>query len=218
MPTLQEQSESWKGRLPAEDTECNTPFRGSVLHQPDDDLTELLRQFAEGDERAREQIFQILFPKLLKIASERLRRERPAASLTSRDLVQEAYLRVEDQVKQMKNASQVYAMFAIMMRRILVDRARRKAAGVHGRDWIRITFDPDLPVTAKVAETVLVVHHCLEKFEQEFPRAGQVVDLRFFGGLTNQEVADTLGVCLATVEGDWRFAKAWLRAALEEGP
>ncbi|HTS64154.1 MAG TPA: ECF-type sigma factor [Candidatus Acidoferrales bacterium] len=185
------------------------------MEPPEGEITKLLRLAAEGSQEARENLFQLVLPRFLSIAAARLRREKPGYSLTSRDLAHEAFLRLDGQKAHQKNRAHLYAMFGKMIRRVLIDRAKSKGAQKNGGDWQRVSFHSNLSLPPHREEEVLAIHECLEKLEKDNARQGRIVELRFFGGLSNEEIAEQLGVSLSTVESDWRFARAWLRMELE---
>ena len=195
--------------------EYNIRTKEGHLPLPEGEVTELLRLAAEGSQEARDKLFQLVFPRLLHMAAARLRSERPGDSFTSRDLVNEAYLRLAEQNTLQKNRANFLAVFALMIRRVLIDRARKKAAEENGGGWRRESLHSNLSLPPRQVELVLAIHECLERLEKDNPRQGKIVELRFFGGMSNPEIAEHLGVCLSTVESDWRFARAWLRMELE---
>ena len=180
------------------------------------DLTPLLRQAADGDAGAQDLLLHLLVPRLRIIAAAQMARERPGHTLSPTALVNEAFLRLARQdMLPDKNVEQFLAIFATTMRRVLVDRWKKKNAAKHGGGWIREPLDDLFPGPEHAEEEALAVHECLERLEREQPRQAKLVELRFFGGLSNAEIAEHLGVSLSTVEADWRFAKAWLRLELE---
>lgn len=187
------------------------------MEPPDGEVTKLLRQTAEGSEEARNRLFELILPQLCKIASARLRRERGAHSLNTNDLVHETFVRLAGQNTMQNNSAQLYGVFAVMVRRVLTDRARRKNSEKGGGGWQRVTLYPNLSLPWKQVEEMLSIHECLQRLEQEYPRAARIVELRFFGSFSNPEIAELLGIGLSTVEADWRFARAWMRIELESG-
>jgi RNA polymerase sigma factor (TIGR02999 family) len=197
-------------RVPATVAEIyNTPSKETVLNPPDGEVTRLLAQIANGSEEARDRLFELIVPELCRIASAKLRHERAGHSLTTTDLVHEAFLRFADQKTVQKNRTHLYAVFAMMMRRVLIDRAKRP-----DKRCQPVTLHPNISLPYRQVEQIVAVHECLEKLEREYARASRVVELRFFGGLSNPEVAEVLDISLSTVEADWRFARAWLLTEL----
>jgi RNA polymerase sigma factor (TIGR02999 family) len=180
------------------------------------DLTALLRQAASGSTDAQNLLFQLLIPRLREMAAAQMAREKPGHTLSPTGLVNEAFLRLARQDSfPDKNVAQLLAILATTMRRVLLDRWKKKNAAKHGGGWVREPFDELLSATRKQEEEALAVHMCLERLESERPRQAKVVELRFFGGLSNPEIATHLDISLSTVEADWRFARAWLRLELE---
>ncbi len=197
----------------------DTPTEGIALKPPAGEVTELLRQAASGSEQAKDRLFELILPELCRIASARLRRERSGHSLGTTDLVLEAYLRLSrQQTFPAENRAQFLATFAMAMRRVLIDHAKKKISRRHGGDWQRVSLHPNLSLPGEQVESILAIHGCLERLEKENPRQGRIVELRFFGGLSNPEIAAVLDISLSTVEADWRFARAWLRVELEGAP
>jgi RNA polymerase sigma-70 factor, ECF subfamily len=181
------------------------------------DVTEVLRLAAGGDTEAQDRLFQLLVPTLRQMAVARMARERPGHTLSPTALVNEAFLRLAKQDKvPAENTAQLLGVFGITMRRVLVDHWKKKHAAKNGGDWDRVAFDEVFGLPEKAEEQYLAVHACLERLETDKPRQAKVVELRFFCGLSNPEIAAQLGISLSTVEADWRFARVWLRAELED--
>jgi RNA polymerase sigma-70 factor, ECF subfamily len=193
-------------------------FEGITVETPPGEVTELLRLAGKGNQDAQNRLFQIIYPALRKLAAGKMAREKPGHTLSPTALVSEAYLRIADQLGvPWQSRTQFMAFAAVTMRRILVDCARRKAAEKHGGGYERIPLDEGLSLPRSALDEVLAIHECLERLEQDNPRQAKVVELRFFGGLSNPEIAEYMGIGLSTVEADWRFARAWLRLELEGG-
>jgi RNA polymerase sigma factor (TIGR02999 family) len=188
--------------------------------KPDDrELTQLLRKVADGDRAAEDRLFQFVLPELRRLASRKLRGEKPGHTYRTSDLVLEAYLRLDRQEKfPSENLAQFRNIIARMMRRILIDHAKAKKSERNGGGMMRVPMDASLNIPEQSAEQILAVHEALEKLQQENSRQAKIVELRFFGGLSNEEVAESLGVSLSTVEADWRWAKARLREMLGSCP
>ena len=192
------------------------PSIGVAVEATGTDLTPLLRQAAGGDAEAQDLLMHLLVPRLRVVAAAQMARERPGHTLSPTALVNEAFLRLARQeTLPDKNVEQFLAIFATTMRRVLVDRWKKKNAAKHGGGWRREPLDDLFPGPDHAEEEALAVHECLERLEAEQPRQAKLVELRFFGGLSNAEIAEHLGVSLSTVEADWRFARAWLRLELE---
>jgi RNA polymerase sigma-70 factor (ECF subfamily) len=193
-------------------------FEGTAVETPPGEVTELLRLAGSGNKEARDLLFQLVGPALRKLAAGKMAREKPGHTLSPTGLVSEAYLRIASQLGvPWKNRTQFLAFAAVTMRRVLVDCARKKASEKGGGGYDRVPLDQDLSLPQDRLDEVLPVHECLERLERENPRQASVVELRFFGGLSNQEIAEHLAISLSTVEADWRFARAWLRVELEGG-
>jgi RNA polymerase sigma factor (TIGR02999 family) len=193
-----------------------SPSGEAVVEPAGTDVTALLRQAAEGSTEAQNLLFQLLVPRLREMAAGQMAREKPGHTLSPTGLVNEAFLRLATQeTLPDKNREQFLAIFATTMRRVLIDRWKRKTAAKNGGGWVREPLDEHFAAPCKAEEEALAVHACLERLEHERPRQAKVVELRFFGGLTNPEIAAYLHVSLSTVEADWRFARAWLHLELE---
>ncbi len=181
------------------------------------DVTDVLRLAAGGDTEAQDRLFQLLVPTLRQMAAARMARERPGHTLSPTALVNEAFLRLAKQDKvPAENTAQLLGVFGITMRRVLVDHWKKKHAAKSGGGWDRVEFDHVFALPVKDEEQLLAIHACLERLEKDKPRQAKIVELRFFCGLSNPEIAAHLDISLSTVEADWRFARAWLRAELED--
>jgi RNA polymerase sigma factor (TIGR02999 family) len=193
-----------------------SPSGRAAVESTDGEVADLLRLAAAGSADAQDRLFQLLLPRLRQMAAARIAREKPGHTLSPTGLVNEAFLRLARQQLPAENMAQFLGVFGMTMRRVLVDHWKKKNAGKAGRGWERVSFDRVLSLPNKEEGELLAVHACLEKLERERPRQAKVVELRFFGGLSNREVAVQLGISLSTVEADWRFARAWLRSELED--
>jgi RNA polymerase sigma factor (TIGR02999 family) len=187
----------------------------SALPGPMSEATRILEAVERGDSKAAEELLPLVYDELRRLAAARVANEAPGQTLQPTALVHEAWLRLSQQSRATwKNREQFYAVAAEVMRRILVDRARRRRSRKHGGDLERVDLDAmELPVPADDA-LVLDVHEALEKLTLEDPEKAEVVKLRFFVGLENSEVAALLGVSEKTVQRHWAFAKAWLFRAM----
>jgi RNA polymerase sigma factor (TIGR02999 family) len=174
-------------------------------------VTALLRAWGDGDLTARDQLMPLVYRELRLRAAARLRREAPQTPLQPTELVHEAYLRLVDQNRAVwQNRSQFFGLASQMMRRILVDRARAKKMSKRSGKWARVTLDPAVASTVPVTVDVLDVDAALKNLEAFDKRKSQIVELKFFGGLSLDETAETLGLSVATVEREWQAARAWL--------
>ena len=182
-------------------------------------VTQFLCTMNAGDSKVAEELLPLVYDELRRLAPSKMAREVPGQTLQPTTLVHEAWLRLSQNSRaQWQNREQFYAVAAETMRRILVDRARRRRAHKHGGDLERVDLDGaeiDLPVDD---DLVLQVQDALERLAAEDPVKAQVVKLRFFVGLENAEVASLLGVSEKTVQRHWAFAKAWLTRSMKESP
>ena len=181
------------------------------------DVTQFLGAIGAGDPNAAEELLPLVYEELRRLAAHKMAHEVPGQTLQPTALVHEAWLRLSQQSRsEWKNRDQFYAMAAEVMRRILVDRARRRRSQKHGGNLERVEIDAlELPFRSD-DQFVLQVHDALERLASEDPEKAQVVKLRFFVGLENGEVATLLGVSEKTVQRHWAFAKAWLARAMEK--
>jgi RNA polymerase sigma factor (TIGR02999 family) len=183
------------------------------------DVTRVLSAIEQGDTKAAEQLLPLVYDELRKLAAQRLAAEKPGQTLQATALVHEAYLRlVGSPAASIHFAGRMHFFTAAAeaMRRILVDKARRRKSLKHGGARARSAADPDaLPAgqTPDVAE-VLAIHDVLDQLAEKSPRKAELVKLRYFLGCTIPEAAELLGIAPATAEEDWTFAKAWLRRRL----
>ena len=181
------------------------------------DVTELLGKAAGGDARSLNQLYEHVYAELRAIAARKMASERPGHTLQPTALVNEAYLRLggAEQFK-FQNRAHFFGAAAEAMRRILVENARRKARLKRGGDHERVDLEHlDLAETTP-DEKVLLIDEALEQLEKQDPQRARVVVLKFFAGLTNQEVAASLGVTERTVERHWAYARAWLFRAIRQ--
>ena len=187
------------------------------MSQPDPGaITRLLRAHREGDRGAFDELVSLVHGKLRVLARQQLRRARPGHTLETVALVNEAYLRLlGERGVDWQDRSHFFAVTARAMRFVLVDHARRAAADKRGGDRVSVALDPDLVVTTSPAETVLAVHRAIESLDEFNERLARLVEYRFFAGMSEEEMAEALGVSLRTVQRDWMRARAWLQRALE---
>ncbi len=176
------------------------------------EVSELLLKWRGGDREALEELTQLVYPELRRMARDFLRHERPNHTLQPTALTHEAFLRLIDQRRvRWQGRAHFFAIAARMMRRILVDYARRRLA--QKRATPKVTLDH---VAAFAGGVDLVdLHEALLRLEELDPRQGQIVELRYFGGLTVEETAEVLSLSPATVKREWSVAKRWLRHELK---
>ena len=183
------------------------------------EVTELLQAWSAGDPAARDRLIPLVYDDLRRCAAAYLRRERRGHTLQPTALVHEAYVRLVDQRRPAwQNRAQFFGVAAELMRRILVDRARAHRAAKRSGQWARVTLDPELAVTKGVDVEVLDLDNALTALASFDARKSRIAELRFFGGLSLDEIGAVLGLSIATVERDWQVARAWLFDALTAGP
>jgi RNA polymerase sigma factor (TIGR02999 family) len=184
----------------------------TVLQQ---EITQLLGDWRRGDERALEQLIPLMQPELRRLAHHYMSRERPGHTLQTTALLDEAYLLLVDRTKPLwKNRTHFFAAAAQLMRRIMVDHARERQAIKRGGDAVKVALDDAALVTTARAEELIALDEALVKLAAQDPRKSQIVELRYFGGLKVEEVAEFLRLSRRTVEREWTMAKAWLYRAV----
>lgn len=185
-------------------------------HERSAEITELLIAWSDGRREALDGLMPVVYKDLHQIASRHMRREPAGHSLQPTAVVSEAYFRLIDQRRvQWRNRAHFFGVAAEMMRRILVDHARRRRAERRGGDQERVMLTGlDVAASEPSPVDVLALHQALERLAVFDPQQARIVELRYFAGLTIEEVAEVVGVSEATVARDWTFAKAWLRASL----
>jgi len=175
------------------------------------EVTELLIAWSDGDNGAYEKLMPLVYEELRRLAHRYMRREREGHTLQTSALVNEAYLRLIDQKNvHWQNRSHFFAIAAQIMRRILVDYARSRRYGKRGGGAVQVSLEERLIVSANRSAEVVALDDALKSLAKIDERKSQVVELRFFGGLSIEETAEVLGVSAATVMRDWTLAKAWL--------
>lgn len=183
-----------------------------------DEVTSLLRAWSRGSAEARDALLPLIYGELRRRAAAYMRRERRDHTLRPTALVHEAYLRLADQRHaDWQNRSQFFGVASQVMRRVLVDHARAQAAAKRPSAGLRVALDDDLAVASPPEVDLLLLDQALHELAGLNERHSQVVELRFFGGLSCEEAAEALGVSLATVNRDWRLARAWLHRRLRDG-
>jgi len=186
--------------------------------QPKEDLTAWLQELVNGSDSAVDVLLPAVYGELRSLAEGLLLRESPGHTLSATALVHEAYLRLADQHRaRWKSRAHFLAVAAQMARRILVDHARGRLRAKRGGAFQRLTLSgveapgPDREVD------VLALHEALEQLAAENPTEVQIVEMRYFGGMTDEEIAAVLAISAPTVRRRWRFAKTWLRRRLSSG-
>jgi RNA polymerase sigma-70 factor (ECF subfamily) len=179
-------------------------------------VTGLLRQWSDGDSAARDELVPLVYRELRRLAHHHLRRERSGHTLQTTALVHEVYLRLCGQDDpQWQDRAHFFAVAARMMRRILVDYARRRGAEKRGADAMHVGLDEALMIPLKLPSDLVALDDALERLAAFDARKCQVVEMRFFVGLAAKEIALVLKTSEATVRRDWIIAKAWLFRQLE---
>jgi RNA polymerase sigma factor (TIGR02999 family) len=179
------------------------------------DVTGLLVAWSKGDEAARNRLIDAVYTELRRLARGYLQRERPDHSLPPTALVHEAYVRLVDQRRvQWQNRTQFFAIAAHLMRRILVDHARSHHAKKRG-GGDRVPLEDRDAGFEPLTVDVVALDLALQRLSEKYPRQGQLVELRFFGGLTVAEIASVLDLAPITVKRDWALAKVWLYRELQ---
>ncbi len=175
------------------------------------EVTQLLGDWSSGDAGALERLIPLVQPELHRLAHHYMSRERAGHTLQTTALINEAYLRLADNSRPVwQNRSHFVAAAAQLMRRIMVDHARERLSLKRGGGAVRVTLDETALVTQTRSEELLALDEALESLATQDPRKSQIVELRYFGGLTAEETADFLKLSLRTVEREWNMAKAWL--------
>lgn len=181
------------------------------------DVSALLRAWGQGQLEARDRLMQVVYRELRRRAAAYLRRERPGHTLQPTALVHEAYLRLVDQNAAVwQNQAQFFAVASQMMRRILVDAARARKAAKRSGQWARVTLDGAVAEHLAADVPVIDLDAALADLATFDARKSQIAELRFFGGLTVEETAHALGLSNATIEREWKVARAWLYAHLKD--
>ena len=187
-----------------------------VLAMPSEgEITQWLAQYDLPTPEAGERLFTLLYDELRRMARQHLRRENPGHTLSATALAHEAWFRMAGQTRtQWKNRSHFLAVCSTMMRRILVNHELARRAAKRDAELVPVTVSGLAQLAAPEDRDLVAVHEALLAFEAVDPRAAKVVELRFFGGLEHEEIAETLAVSPATVKRDWAIARAWLHRAL----
>jgi len=180
-------------------------------------ITHLLLAWGNGDEAALDQLMPLVYNELRKVAARHLRRQRPNHTLQTTDLVNEAYMRLIDSSQvRWQNRAHFFAVSAQLMRRILVDFARERQNLKRGGGAQQVSLDEGLVVVPERGADLLALDEALTRLAALNVRQAQVVELRYFGGLNEEETAEALKVSLRTVQRDWNLARLWLYQALTQ--
>jgi RNA polymerase sigma-70 factor (ECF subfamily) len=181
-----------------------------------DQVTELLRLWRNGDRAALEKLTPLVYDELHHLAHRYIRRERPGHTLQTTALLNEAYVRlVEQNDVEWQSRSHFFGVAAQVMRHILVDYARQHISAKRGGEFQKLALDDGLIVSRERAAELVALDEAMHALSKIYPRRSKVVELRYFGGMNNQEASELLNVSETTIERDWRFAKAWLYRELQ---
>jgi RNA polymerase sigma factor (TIGR02999 family) len=181
------------------------------------EVTRLLVDWSNGDHAALDELIPLVYDELRRLAGRYMRRESQGHTLQTSALVNEAYLRLIDQkYVKWQNRAHFYGVAAQLMRRILVDHARSRSRTKRGGGTQMVSLADQAVVSEETAE-VIALDVALNSLAEMDPRKSQIVEMKFFGGLTTEEVAEVLNVTTRTVEREWRKAKAWLNRAISKG-
>ena len=188
--------------------------------QPPPQVTSLLHAWSQGDEAALQQLIPIVYEELRRVAKRQMASERPSHTLQTTALIHEVYVRLVDVPgTSIRNRAHFFAMCARLMRNVLVDFARSRQYQKRGGGAVHVALDEALHVTAMADPDLVAIDDALARLSAFDRRKGQVVELRFFGGLSVEETAIALDISPETVMRDWKFAKSWLLRELDpEGP
>ncbi|MEZ5327443.1 MAG: sigma-70 family RNA polymerase sigma factor [Verrucomicrobiales bacterium] len=181
------------------------------------DVTQVLQAIGDGDQMASDELLPLVYNELRKLAASKMAYEAEGHTLQATALVHEAYIKLVDcsQQQDWNSRNHFFMAAAESMRRILIDRARTKSRQKRGGGWQRLELEGlELAMDAQ-PETLVMLHEVLERFEKKDEIKAQVVKLKFYAGLTNEEVADTLNVSVPTVKRYWSYARAWLMREIE---
>jgi RNA polymerase sigma factor (TIGR02999 family) len=190
-----------------------------TLHPSRQEVTQVLLAWNQGDQGAPERLMPLVYEELRQLARRSLQRERSGHTLQATSLVHEAYLRLVDQNSMTwQNRAQFFAVAAQIMRRILVDHARSQQTAKRGGLREKLEFDEALAPSGERAVDLIALDDALQDLVTFDPRQSRIVELRFFGGLTNEEIGVVLEISPSTIKREWRLAKAWLRhEIMQEG-
>jgi len=178
----------------------------------------MLAAIKEGDSQAAEELLVLVYNELRRLAASKLALEAPGQTLQPTALVHEAWLRlVGDPAPSFRDREHFFRASAEAMRRILIDRARRKQTIRHGGEYQRVDLEGFDPAAPAADNQLLAVNEALDKFAVEHPVQAELVKLRYFAGLTNEEAAQVIGISVSTAKNYWTFARAWLLNEIQSG-
>ena len=182
-------------------------------------VTRILTQVEAGDAAATEQLLTLVYDELRKLAAAKLAREKPGQTLQATALVHEAYLRLVGPGPDVRwdNSGHFFAAAAEAMRRILVERARRKKSQKHGGDWTRVELSERHPIACTTPDQLVAIDDAIERLAVDEPEATELTKLRLFAGLSVEQAGELLGMSRATAYRHWSYARAWLKTQMTDG-
>lgn len=190
---------------------CSASLRDNMS-----DATVMLAAIKAGDSKAAEELLVLVYDELRRLAASKLAHEGPGQTLQPTALVHEAWLRlVGDRTPSFKDREHFFRASAEAMRRILIDRARRKKTQRHGGDYQRVDIEGFEIAAPAADDQLLAMNEALDKLTREHPVQAELVKLRYFAGLTNEEVSKVLGISVSTAKNYWTFSRAWLLNEIE---
>jgi RNA polymerase sigma factor (TIGR02999 family) len=183
-------------------------------------VTQILAAIDQGDPQAAEQLLPLIYDELRTLAAQKLAQEQPGQTLQATALVHEAYLRLVNgaPAQDWNSRGHFFAAAAEAMRRILIERARSKLCDKRGGDWQRVDFEELNVVTSVSADELVILDEAITRLAHLDHVAGELVKLRYFGGLALNEAAEALGISSATAYRHWAYARAWLSSELTSDP
>jgi RNA polymerase sigma-70 factor (ECF subfamily) len=188
-----------------------------LTRPPQHEITQLLAEWRDGNQSALDELYPLVYDELHRLARRYMSRERKGHTLQTTALINEAYVRLVDQKNvHWANRSHFFAISAQIMRRILIDHARRHAYAKRGGGAQQVSLEEVAAITPNPSRELVRLDEALKSLAEMDPRRSQVVELRYFGGLSNEEIAGVLNISANTVTRDWNMARAWLYHQLSE--
>ena len=175
------------------------------------DVTQILQRLEKGDGKAAEELLPLIYADLRRLAKAKMAAQPPGHTLQPTALVHEAWLRISAETHQWEGRKHFFCSMAQVMRRVLVDHARECQAHKRGGEWRKVPLEAAFPLQAARPDQIVALNEALDRLGRLSPRQAEVVEMRFFVGLTAEETAAMLNVSAETVKLDWKFAKVWLQ-------